>query len=324
MRIQNAAGVLAVMVCAAAANAQTPAADHHQHLFSPEVAALISPPAPAAPVAPITAADLVAHLDAAGIQRAVVLSTAYIFEQPTRKVEGAREKLRADNDWTSQQVGRYPGRLVGFCALNPLRDYAVEELARCARDPNLRAGLKLHLGNSEVDYRNPAHIEQLRQVFRAANAHGMPIVVHMRASFSQKLAYGRDEARIFLDQLVAAAPDVPIQVAHLAGGGGPSDTASHEALQVLVAAVASGDARTRRLWFDITGIGTIPKLTMEEATFFAAMIRQIGVRRILYGSDAASAGNTPRESWAAFRKLPLSDEEFRIIATNVAPYMAIP
>jgi len=114
---------------------------------------------------------------------------------------------------------------------------------------------------------------------------------------------------------------VPIQVAHLAGGGGPSDTAAHEALEVLVAAVVSGDARTRRLWFDVTGIGTIPKLTIEEATFFATKIRQIGVRRILYGSDAASAGNTPRESWAAFRRLPLSDEEFRIIATNVAPYL---
>jgi uncharacterized protein len=321
MRIQLTGAGIAVMLWAAAAHAQTPAADHHQHLFSPEVAALISPPASAAAVAPITAADLIAHLDAAGIQRAVVLSTAYILEQPARKVDGAREKLRADNDWTSQQVGRYPGRLVGFCALNPLREYALAELTRCARDPNLRAGLKLHLGNSEVDYRNPAHIERVRQVFRAANAQGMPIVVHMRASFSQKLAYGRDEARIFLDQLVAAAPDVPIQVAHLAGGGGPSDTAAHEALEVLVAAVASDDPRTRRLWFDVTGIGAIPKLTTEEAAFFAAKIRQIGVGRILYGSDAASAGNTPREGWAAFRKLPLSNEEFRTIATNVAPYL---
>jgi hypothetical protein len=32
---------------------------------------------------------LVSRLDAAGLKRVVVLSTAYIFEQPTRKVDNA-------------------------------------------------------------------------------------------------------------------------------------------------------------------------------------------------------------------------------------------
>ena len=55
-----------------------PRADHHQHLFSPELAALMSTTPPVAAVKPRTATDLVAQLDAAGIRRAVVLSTAYI------------------------------------------------------------------------------------------------------------------------------------------------------------------------------------------------------------------------------------------------------
>ena len=51
-------------------------------------------------------------------------------------------------------------------------------------------------------------------------------------------------------------------------------------------------------------------------------VRQLGVRRVLYGSDAASAPNPPpREGWAAFRKVPLTEDEFRTIAANVAPYM---
>ena len=100
---------------------------------------------PVAAVKPRTATDLVAQLDAAGIRRAVVLSTAYIFEQPSRQVDAAAEKLRRENDWTSHQVAQFPDRLIGFCGLNPLKDYALEELARCAADPNLRRGLKLHL-----------------------------------------------------------------------------------------------------------------------------------------------------------------------------------
>ena len=318
-------GLLAAIVMIGAstpAYGQAPVADHHQHLFSPALAALISPAPPAAPTTPITAAELISLLDAAGIRRAAVLSTAYIFEQPTRKVENAYEKVRADNDWTSQQVAQYPDRLVGFCGLNPLRDYALDELARCAKDPNLRRGLKLHFGNSGVDYTDRHHVERLRQVFRAANGYGMAIVVHMRASFGQKLPYGRDAALIMLSELVPAAPDVPIQIAHLAGGGGPADQAAHDALDVLTEAVSRGDPRTKQLWFDVTGIGTIPKMTADELAYFATKIRQLGVQRVVYGSDAPSGGNPqPQQAWAAFRKLPLSDDEFRAIANNLAPYM---
>jgi predicted TIM-barrel fold metal-dependent hydrolase len=51
-------------------------------------------------------------------------------------------------------------------------------------------------------------------------------------------------------------------------------------------------------------------------------IREIGLDRILYGSDPGAGGNlSPREGWAVFRELPLSEEEFRIIAGNVPQYL---
>src|SRR5262245_8568756 len=101
------------------ANQPVPLADHHQHLFSPELAALMTTTPPVAAVKPRTAADLIKQLDAAGIERAVVLSTAYIFEQPSRKADDAAGKLKRDNDWTSRQVAAFPDRLIGFCGLNP-------------------------------------------------------------------------------------------------------------------------------------------------------------------------------------------------------------
>lgn len=295
-----------------------PVVDHHQHLFSPALAALMA--GPASTQNGITAADLVAHLDAAGMRRAVVLSTAYIWTQPSRKIEGDYEKVKADNDWTSGQVAMFPDRLVGFCGLNPLKDWALEELARCAKDPNLRRGLKLHIGNSAADYRSRQHIDQLRRVFKAANDSRMAIVVHMRASLTEKLSYGRDEALVFLNELVPAAPDVPIQIAHLAGAGRYGDPLVDQALSVFVDAIEKGDPRTRHLWFDVTSVaaGTPSPEHMEQ---IAARIRQLGVNRVLYGSDAAVPTNTPREGWAAFKRLPLSEEEFRTIATNVAPYL---
>jgi predicted TIM-barrel fold metal-dependent hydrolase len=133
------------------------------------------------------------------------------FEQPSRNVENAAARVRVENDWVSEQVAQYPDRLIGFCGLNPLKDYALDELARCAKDHSLRNGLKLHFGNSVVDYHDPRHLAQVERVFRAANRCRMPIVVHIRATFNSKLPYGRDEARIFLERLVPAAPDVVIQ-----------------------------------------------------------------------------------------------------------------
>jgi predicted TIM-barrel fold metal-dependent hydrolase len=299
----------------------TPVADHHQHLFSPALAAAMSPPAPAPPMRPVTAADLIALLDAAGVKRAVVLSTGYIFEQPSRKIDQAADKLRADHDWTSQQVARHPGRLIGFCGLNPLKDYALEELARCAKDPNLRNGLKLHFGNSVVDYHDAQHIEQVKRVFRAANGHGMPIVVHMRASLTAKLPYGRDEALVFLNELVPAAPDVVIQVAHLAAAGAPSDPGADQAIEVFIEAIGRGDPRATRLYFDAPSVVPTATLTTEAAEAVASRIRRLGVQRVLFGSDATGGALTPRTTWDAFRKLPLTEAEFQTIAANVAPYL---
>ena len=299
-----------------------PVVDHHQHLFSPALAAAMSPAAPAPPTPPVTAADLIALLDAAGIRRAVVLSTAYIFEQPSRKIESAGDKLRADHDWTSLQVAQYPDRLIGFCGLNPLKDYALDELARCAKNPNLRNGLKLHFGNSVVDYHNAQHIEQVKRVFRAANAYRMPIVVPMRASLTAKLPYGRDEALVFLNELVPAAPHVVIQIGHLAAAGAPSDPGADQAIEVFIEAIARGDARATRLYFDAPSVSPTATLTAEAAAALASRIRRLGVQRVLFGSDAPTGGAlTPRTAWESFRKLPLAEAEFQTIAANVAPYL---
>ena len=298
--------VLALVPSAALAQ---PAVDHHQHLFSPALARLIK-------ATPISAAELVKHLDDAGIKRAVVLSTAYSFSNPARKVQNDYQFVRADNDWTAAQVAQYPDRLMGFCGLNPLKDYALTELARCAKNPHLARGLKLHFGNSFVEYANPQHIEQVKRVFGAANGYGMAIVVHMRANTSQKM--GRDEALRFLDELLPAAPDVTVQIAHMGGAGDVEPTIFDEVLGVFVDAIAKGDPRTKNLWFDVTSVTL--NLTETSAARIVDRIRQLGVQRIVFGSDASAPNNVPRLTWAAFRKLPLTDQEFRAIETNVAPY----
>jgi predicted TIM-barrel fold metal-dependent hydrolase len=149
----------------------------------------------------------------------------------------------------------------------------------------------------------------------------MAIVIHMRSSVTRRRPYGASQARALLDEVLPAAPDVPIQIAHLAGAGGYDDPLVDEAVAVFVEAISNRDARMARVYFDVSGVAGLG-LWAEKANLIAERIRQLGVDRILYGSDGAGGGNpTPREAWIAFRQLPLTEVEFRTIEKNVAPYM---
>jgi len=291
-----------------------PIADHHQHIFSPAAALLATLPA-------ITARHVVALLDSAGIRRALLLSAAYMYGSPARTVEDEYEKVQAENDWAGAQAAQYPERLRAFCSFNPLKDYAVDEMARCAKDPNLRHGIKLHFGNSDVQLDDPEHVRQLAKIFRSANDHRMAVVVHLRASISRSRPYGRTQARVFLEQLLPLLTDVPVQVAHLAGAGpGYDDPPAQEAMAVFAEAVENRDPRTGQLWFDVATVADLD-ISAADAALAVKRIRQAGVERILYGSDAAAGGNLrPREGWTAFCRLPLKEDEIKQIASNVAPY----
>jgi uncharacterized protein len=318
VRFNLCATVAVLSIAPLVQTASPPVVDYHQHLFSPAAAALVSgkPESPG-----ISARDLVALLDAAGIQRALVLSMGYTWGKASRApVENEYEQVKNENDWTARQVAQYPDRLRALCSFNPLKVYALAELARCSKDPRLRHGLKLHFGNSDVDFDDSEKVAQARKVFAAANGYQMPIVVHMHASLDMKRRYGADQARVFVNELLPAAPDVPVQVAHLAGAGGYDD-ATDSALGVFAEAFATRDGRVKNLWFDASAV-VRPGMTPADLQRIATRIRQIGVDRVLYGSDAATGPQMyPKAGWETFQRLPLTPAELRTIASNIAPYM---
>lgn len=292
-----------------------PSADHHQHLFS-QSRVDFQPSG----LKTIMAQDVIELLDKAGIRRAVLLSTAYGYGRPGSEPPDEYAKVKSENDWNAAQAALFPKRLIAFCSFNPLKEYALDELARCAKSPNLRHGIKLHFGSSDVQTEIPEHFEKLKKVFQAANSQRMAIIVHMRASISKNRPYGPEQARAFLE-LLSFAPDIPVQIAHLASSGpGYNDPPGHTVIKVLADAVAKNDSRTRKLWFDVAS-NAVPTNSAEVSELLVKLIRQIGVKRILYGTDAALGNNLrPRESWEAFRQLKLSKKEIKTIAGNVAPY----
>ena len=272
----------------------------------------------------LTADRLIKQLDSAGIKRAIVLSEAYWFGSAlmpgvdsSLSIADEHAKVRAENDWVAEQVAKYPSRLVAFCSVNPLKSYAVDEIERCGTNPAFR-GLKLHLANSEVDLRSPDHVARLARVFRTANQHRLPIVAHIRP---RRQPYGREDAEIMLREVLPEAPDVPIQIAHFAGWGGYDD-ATDQAAEAFADAVARRDPATRNLYFDIATI-VFPGTAIERRQQIAQRIRQLGLKRVVFGSDLSDPGGSARWYWEQVLQLiPLTKGELATIASNVTPYLS--
>lgn len=326
-----------------------PRADHHAHLFSPAAIQFFAqrrPPSQEAPALlsrPRTATDLIAALDEAHVQKAIVLSFAYIFAVPG-KPEEEYSLVRGENDWVVQQVAQYPGRLVGFCGVNPLREYAVREIQRC-KQIGLR-GLKLHFSNpnTDIDLKNDQQLAQLKVVFSAANQARLPIIVHLRPRPGRD--YGATQARSFIETVLPAAHDVPVQIAHMAGyGANPMqgligyDRATDEALGAFVMALRSGQIKRQNLYFDFSGV-LLPEAPDEASrrdperrladeqqrdfpdwiSHLESRIREIGIDHVLFGSSWPES--TPATYQLLVREqLKLSLNEAHRFFENVAPYL---
>ena len=283
-----------------------PVVDYHQHLVSPAFAPLAKMPER-------DGAALVRELDAAGIERAVVLSVGYSFGDERKKLVDPDRLTREENDWTSAEVTRNAPRLIGFCSANPLRDAALSELDRCLGLPGM-AGIKLHLGNAGITLRDDGHLGRIRQLFALAQRHRAAVLVHMRARGGTN--YGAEDAQIFLEKVVPDAPDVEIVIAHL-GASGPGYSPQHdEVLAVFAAAVERNDPRMANVYIDVSSNVT-DAITPADAALVAQRLRQLGLARILYGSDLSVPGGTIARGWEIFRtSLPLTPAELQQIMSN--------
>ncbi|MEZ4415994.1 MAG: amidohydrolase family protein [Gemmatimonadota bacterium] len=274
-----------------------PRIDHHLHLRSEAAADLLltldveGEPAPEPDgTGALIAEDVLRAMDQAGVERGLVLSNAYLFGMPDQNVPDELGLVRAENDFVASQAARYPDRLTAFCSVNPLRDYAAAEVERCAADVRL-SGLKLHFTNSDLDLRNPDHVARLRVLFERLDALEFAVVVHMR---TRRDDYGAQDARIFIDEVLAQVPDLPVQIAHVAGWGGYDD-ATDAALGAFAEAFRERRLNPARISFDVAAVVFQPEAAGADTALAARVrganqrlaerIRGIGIERFVYATD---------------------------------------
>jgi predicted TIM-barrel fold metal-dependent hydrolase len=239
---------------------------------------------------PVLADQLVEELDDAGIQRGVVLSTAYWYGAPRHAfsdAEGA-EKTRIENDWTVAQVSKYPDRLVAFCGVSPLADYGPAEIARCAKIPQVK-GIKTTLRQRPREPEESRPRGQLRRFFRAANDNHLAVVAHVRTRGDFRPRARADRARLG----VLRCPRHSDPDRHMGSTAGQPD----ENTEVFADAIAARVPRAKNLYFDITQtVLTDGSQTSEQLAQIATALRRIGLERIFFGTDMTLTGTTRRRA----------------------------
>ena len=260
------------------------------------------------------AADVIAALDEAHVEKGVVLSMGYFFGSPylTAKHYDVARMTRAENEYVAEQVARNPKRLIGFFSVDPLSDSALEEV-RFWADNHRLTGLKLHFANSGVHLKDPEQVRKIAAVVGLAGERKLPMVIHLRAARE----FTAEEAEIFIRDILPHAGDSWVQIAHAAGWYG-TDQIMFDDLAAFAAHIRRNDPVTRHTLFDLAVVVTTAT-TPNEAAGLAKLMRQIGLKRFVMGSDYDLS--TPKSTDDLIRaKLHLSNREWHVVARNCAPW----
>lgn len=275
------------------------AIDVHTHVISqPLIDGLTGGGVPAS-----TSEDLIARLDEANVDQAVVLALGH-WNLPDDS------NMAPENDFAASIVAEAPQRLIGFCGINPLYDSALDEVDRCLTVPGME-GIKLNpIGGSKMDWENPDHAAAISAVLDSARDHDAPVLLHVASAPLD------DDGLISALQVIGSHQDVRILIAHCGG------LASYELDSWLIASRTTPPILSLdNLYTDVsTCLEIYETAPLAQRELMVWRLRQWGIDHVLFGSDYLSVApvETPQEALETLARYPFTQEEVDIITSNNA------
>lgn len=233
--------------------------------------------------------QLLARMDAAGIERAVLIN--YVAPE----VIGYTE---ATNEFVGHYVRAAPERLIAAGGIRPDHPDPGREIAHLVHDLGIRA-LKLHPPHQlfRPNAYTDGEIPGLRAVYAACERERIPVIFHTGTSVFPR-ARNRFGDPLLVEDVALDFPDLTIVLAH---GGRPLWTET----AVFLA------RRFPNVWLEVSGV---PPASLLE--YFPRLPRLAD--KVLFGSDWPGPGvKELGANVARFRTLPLpADAVHRILEEN--------
>jgi uncharacterized protein len=302
----------------------TPVIDCHIHPMSQKLHDLISPFASkqGSELVRFDGPAIIEHLDNIGAQRAYALSTAYLWggrrpqetASPFVVKPGEYDNVQAENNFVAEQAVEFPGRIIPFMGINPIKPYALDELERCSGELKMR-GLKLHFWNSGVNLREESHLKRIHPVFEYVASQDIPVMLHF---YNGRVAdFGPSDGQLLVDNVLADCPSLRICFAHFIGAGNYADVVG-DTVDAFIQASAGHQSLNRDRWFlDLSAIfdrqarGHFAGVTDLQLKRLGHQIKTWGLNNVLWGSD-----NRKDYLATTLAMWPLSDDELSVVMNN--------
>ena len=202
-----------------------------------------------------TAEELIANMDREGIDVSVVLNIGW----------SKHELCIETNDYILEAISRYPKRLVGFCAVQPLAgEKAVVELERCVKNGVKGIG-ELRCDTQGFDLADKDVMEPIAHVVRKEK---LVILTHASEPVGHSYSGKGNITPDLLYRFINNFPDLTIVCAHW-GGGLPFYGLMPEVAKAL-----------SNVYFDSAAS---PWLYRDE--IFKHITEILGADKVFYGSD---------------------------------------
>jgi hypothetical protein len=277
--------------------------DFHTHVFSPKVkknrdeyaarnpcfAILYSQPK--AKLA--TADELITSMDKEDIDISVITNIGWT----------TNDLCAETNDYIMESVARYPGRLIGFCTVQPnSRDSAIAEIERCAKG-GIRGVGEMRPDVQAFDLREEAIIDPFIEVMLR---HRLVLLTHVSEPVGHDYPGKGSITPDVLYPLITHYPDLTVVCAHW-GGGLPFYALMPEAKEAM-----------KNVFFD-----TAASPFLYSPQIYNHVIQLVGGDKILFGSDYPLMA--PSRVLNQIKAQNLSEETERLILSgNARRLLGIP
>jgi len=274
------------------------------------------------------AKTLVHALDQAKFAKGVAFSGAYFWGSPLLPRTNLVHRVQEENNYAASQGILAKGRLIVVASINPLLDFALQEVDRCALELHMK-GLKVHFNVAQIEVKNAKHRQRLKDLFQKAATHNMPVAIHYHAL---NKSYDIESFSLFMDDVILPISNLKVQFAHVLGTCGfPKMT--QRIMQKLKEYCDRNAELKHRIWVDISGSiideptakeyeGFFTRSTKEEIQNLAKTLRAFGLKNVLFGSDyGGSATLQPKpHSELMCKELGFNNEELEEIFSNEGPW----
>ena len=254
--------------------------------------------------------DVIARMDAANIDRAIVTGLGYHF------FVGDDREVARENKFVATEVAKYPDRLIGLCGVNPHFLSAPSELEACLKLDGME-GVVLHLPDSKLDMNDTGDANKLRGLFEGIDDSDVPLMIHVGGPrFGLPL-----DSKGFENLVDMMAEFKDVRVLHTQCAGLTDERRIEVWLSLLRNEPSSGLVRANHFVSTDDCLAAHKDDPLLNKELIVSRLRRWGIDKVLFASGYLDIGNgsqTPEEALETLSSYPFTQEEIDTIVGNDA------